>query len=152
MLRRIQRSSGIFGVFASQFFPPPNRSSGKQKCHSKHTVEWSGTCTSLRSRICTIVMKEANNTAGEDRELAYGVKLDALGPIIVNSNGTTSRIANWNELTDHEKKVSLKRIAKRNKERREQIERVQQAAEEEQEGREVLPITYSAEADPCIEA
>jgi hypothetical protein len=44
-------------------------------------------------------------------------KFDELGPIIVNSNGTLSRIPNWNSLTELEQNKTLRLIAKRNKQR-----------------------------------
>jgi len=43
--------------------------------------------------------------------------LDALGPMIVNSDGTVRRIANWDALTTREQEVAWRRIAKRNQER-----------------------------------
>ncbi len=49
------------------------------------------------------------------------VKLDHLGPIIINTDGTVARIANWHALTEAEQAVALRRIAKRNKERAQQL-------------------------------
>ncbi|GAO49015.1 hypothetical protein SAICODRAFT_30419 [Saitoella complicata NRRL Y-17804] len=46
------------------------------------------------------------------------VKLDHLGPIIVNTDGTISRIANWDILSEFEKRSALRVIGKRNRERR----------------------------------
>ena len=43
--------------------------------------------------------------------------MDELGPIIVNPDGTTRRISNWDTLTTQEKKSSWRLISKRNKER-----------------------------------
>ncbi|KAG6864796.1 hypothetical protein C0991_007052, partial [Blastosporella zonata] len=37
------------------------------------------------------------------------VKLDALGPMVVNSDGTLSRIANWAQLTEPEQARTLRR-------------------------------------------
>ncbi len=60
---------------------------------------------------------------GDATQLGLGqtLKLDALGPIIVNSDGTTSRIVNWVNLTERERQVALRRIAARNKERAAQL-------------------------------
>lgn len=54
-------------------------------------------------------------------KLAFGetMKLDHLGPIIINTDGTTRRIDNWDALTDREREVTWRRIQKRNAERRE---------------------------------
>ncbi|KAH6912003.1 hypothetical protein BKA70DRAFT_1098266 [Coprinopsis sp. MPI-PUGE-AT-0042] len=43
------------------------------------------------------------------------VKLDALGPMVVNKDGTLSRIANWQILTEHERKNTLRVLSARNK-------------------------------------
>ena len=53
-------------------------------------------------------------------KLQFGetLKLDFLGPIIINTDGTTKRIANWDALTEKEKEVSWRRIGKRNEERK----------------------------------
>lgn len=63
-----------------------------------------------------------------------GIKFDHLGPMIINIDGTVSRIANWDKMTERERqvssfttsfltlKVAWRRIAARNKERREQLE------------------------------
>jgi hypothetical protein len=49
------------------------------------------------------------------------VKLDHLGPIIINTDGTVARISNWQELSEGEQSVALRRIAKRNKARVQQL-------------------------------
>lgn len=40
------------------------------------------------------------------------IKLDHLGPIVINPDGTTSRIANWDQLSKQEQEVALRRIGK----------------------------------------
>ncbi|KAK8170220.1 hypothetical protein IWX90DRAFT_366307, partial [Phyllosticta citrichinensis] len=42
------------------------------------------------------------------------IKLDALGPMVVNKDGTLSRIANWQKMADIEKKNTLRILGKRN--------------------------------------
>ena len=49
------------------------------------------------------------------------VKLDHLGPMIINTDGTVARISNWAGLSEGEQNVALRRIAKRNKARVEQL-------------------------------
>jgi len=46
------------------------------------------------------------------------VALDALGPIIINSDGTTARVDGWAGLTEGERERALRRIAARNAARR----------------------------------
>ncbi|KAF8646262.1 hypothetical protein AX16_007302 [Volvariella volvacea WC 439] len=42
------------------------------------------------------------------------ITLDELGPMVVNSDGTLSRIANWGEMTDIEKRRTLRVLVARN--------------------------------------
>jgi len=41
-------------------------------------------------------------------------QLDHLGPLVVHEDGTLSRIANWSEMTDIERKNTLRVLGKRN--------------------------------------
>ncbi|KAM3422398.1 hypothetical protein BST61_g2750 [Cercospora zeina] len=45
---------------------------------------------------------------------ADSVKLDHLGPLVVNKDGTLSRISNWEAMTQQEKKATLRILGKRN--------------------------------------
>mmetsp|Transcript_16537 Transcript_16537/g.16644 ORF Transcript_16537/g.16644 Transcript_16537/m.16644 type:complete len:106 (-) Transcript_16537:195-512(-) len=49
------------------------------------------------------------------------LKLNAMGPIIINSDGTMSRIPNWSSLSDIEKSKTFRLISARNKKRSEQL-------------------------------
>jgi len=62
------------------------------------------------------------------------LRLDAMGPIILNKDGTTRRIDNWNELSKQEQEVTWRRIKKRNEERRNKLleERGEDVAEEDE--------------------
>ena len=51
------------------------------------------------------------------------LSLSLLGPIIINSDGTTRRIANWDEMSKREQEVTWKRIAARNKKRLEDLKK-----------------------------
>ncbi len=65
-----------------------------------------------------------------------------MGPVIINADGTTRRIDNWDQMTMGEQGVAWRRIAKRNEERRNvllerQREQQQQRQEQnESEGKE----------------
>jgi hypothetical protein len=52
---------------------------------------------------------------------ASTVSLDHLGPIVVNQDGTMSRISNWDQMTQIEKKNTLRVLGKRNKQRLEAL-------------------------------
>lgn len=43
-----------------------------------------------------------------------GVKLDHLGPLVVNQDGTMSRISNWPEMSEIERENTLRILGKRN--------------------------------------
>jgi hypothetical protein len=43
-----------------------------------------------------------------------GVKLDHLGPVVVNRDGSLSRISNWAEMSDIERRNTLRILGKRN--------------------------------------
>ncbi|KAK7185858.1 hypothetical protein DPSP01_004236 [Paraphaeosphaeria sporulosa] len=50
-----------------------------------------------------------------DVSTGTAVKLDHLGPMVVNRDGTLSRIGNWEQMTDIEQKNTLRVLMKRNK-------------------------------------
>ncbi|GBG29824.1 Hypothetical Protein FCC1311_060442 [Hondaea fermentalgiana] len=66
----------------------------------------------------------ASSDEGPVPKLEVGGKLifDTLGPIIINSDGTTRRITNWDKLTEYERELTLRKIRQRNNERREKLE------------------------------
>jgi len=43
------------------------------------------------------------------------VPLDHLGPMVINTDGTVSRITNWQEMTDDERARTLRVLVKRNR-------------------------------------
>ena len=51
-------------------------------------------------------------------KLGETIRFEEWGPIILNTDGTTRRIVNWENLSEQEKKVTWRRISKRNEERR----------------------------------
>lgn len=58
-----------------------------------------------------------------------------MGPVIINADGTTRRIDNWDQMTKSEQEVAWRRIAKRNEERRRVLlEEQQQKQEQEEQG------------------
>ncbi|KAH7922521.1 hypothetical protein BV22DRAFT_1131377 [Leucogyrophana mollusca] len=48
-------------------------------------------------------------------ESDQALKLDGLGPMVVNSDGTLSRIANWESMTEAERDRTMRVLAARNK-------------------------------------
>eukprot|EP00434_Breviolum_minutum_P026900 symbB.v1.2.023779.t1/scaffold2200.1/size85926/6 len=66
-------------------------------------------------------LEETAETAlpAESTVMVGGVpmKMDHLGPVIVNEDGSMRRIANWLEMTERERQVALRRIGQRNQQR-----------------------------------
>ncbi|KAJ6526632.1 hypothetical protein DFH09DRAFT_1187642 [Mycena vulgaris] len=65
-----------------------------------------------------LLLTEAASKAELPQLLQTGgpaVKLEDLGPMVVNSDGTLSRISNWSNLTDPEKERTLRVLSARNK-------------------------------------
>jgi len=48
-------------------------------------------------------------------ELNQTLRLDRLGPMIINSDGTVSRISNWAEMSEIERERTTRMLVKRNK-------------------------------------
>jgi hypothetical protein len=67
------------------------------------------------------------------------ISFEHFGPIILNTDGSTRRIANWDTLSDHEKAKTWERISKRNEQRRqvllEQQEEILQDKNQSGEGK-----------------
>ena len=73
------------------------------------------------------------------RQISLGesVSLKELGPIIINADGTTRRIANWATLTPQEQESTWRLIGARNKRRlkvlKEELDEARQARQDEQD-------------------
>ena len=61
--------------------------------------------------------EDVNSLITLDVSTGQAVTLDHLGPVVVNSDGTLARITNWNQMSEQERNVTKRRIAKRNIER-----------------------------------
>ncbi|KAL7624545.1 hypothetical protein AAE478_006112 [Parahypoxylon ruwenzoriense] len=75
-------------------------------------------------------LPEPGQAGGDTTQLTVGgdgVKLDHLGPLVVNEDGTMSRIANWTEMADIERQNTLRILGRRNKMRLEALRAKAQA-------------------------
>ncbi|CAO3678884.1 unnamed protein product [Umbelopsis vinacea] len=61
-------------------------------------------------------------------EVNSSFKLSELGPVVINENGTMSRIDNWHEMSDIEKANVNRILLKRNKARLEKLRKERDAA------------------------
>ena len=75
------------------------------------------------SSIPLLPPSDPNREEGSIRSIKLGesISFEEFGPIILNTDGTTRRIENWDTLTEHEKTVSWRRISKRNEQRRQAL-------------------------------
>ncbi|KAG8776425.1 hypothetical protein FRB91_001193 [Serendipita sp. 411] len=72
-------------------------------------------------------------------ELDSTMKMDNLGPMIVNSDGTLSRISNWQEMSEIERARTVKVLLKRNKIRLDTLEAAETGRHEgtEEKGKDI---------------
>ncbi|KAL4870652.1 hypothetical protein BDV12DRAFT_48045 [Aspergillus spectabilis] len=68
-----------------------------------------------------LALPDTNSATHQLNVNGDGVKLDHLGPLIVNADGTLSRIGNWAQMTEIEQRNTLRVLGKRNKERMERL-------------------------------
>lgn len=71
-----------------------------------------------------------DDSEADPNDSAYVSKLEGLGPIILNSDGTMGRIPNWSEYTDSEKAQAMRLIGARNKKRKEALLQARKAEAE----------------------
>ncbi|KAF4343168.1 hypothetical protein FBEOM_2881 [Fusarium beomiforme] len=62
------------------------------------------------------------------------IALDAMGPLVVNTDGTMGRIGNWQNMTEFERAQTLKLLGKRNKERMNVLKAKKAEEEQKSEG------------------
>ncbi len=65
------------------------------------------------------------------------IRFEEMGPVIINADGTTRRIDNWDQMTKSEQEVAWRRIAKRNEERRRALLQEQQQQQQQQNEQEL---------------
>eukprot|EP00571_Detonula_confervacea_P009472 CAMPEP_0172313786 /NCGR_PEP_ID=MMETSP1058-20130122/20961_1 /TAXON_ID=83371 /ORGANISM="Detonula confervacea, Strain CCMP 353" /LENGTH=170 /DNA_ID=CAMNT_0013027495 /DNA_START=26 /DNA_END=538 /DNA_ORIENTATION=+ len=73
------------------------------------------------------LLREASNDPSiPSIKLGESISLEAMGPIIINADGTTRSIDNWDQMTEKEQEVAWRRISKRNEQRRKALLEQQQ--------------------------
>ncbi|KAM5541065.1 hypothetical protein V8D89_005376 [Ganoderma adspersum] len=86
----------------------------------------------------------APSDAAEEKITVNGTqtfKFDKLGPVVVNKDGTLSRIANWEEMTPIEKERTLRILVARN-----QVRLASQETHQEDSSEEKLSILTSSDS------
>ena len=72
---------------------------------------------SLPQLLALPAPEDTNGRITLDVSTGEAVTLDSMGPVVVNSDGTLSRITNWSQMSEQEQSVTKRRISKRNIER-----------------------------------
>lgn len=90
-------------------------SSGDHQTTSQTAPE--GTQEKPQGETLALPGPEEGETTVLDVSSGQSVSLDHLGPMVVNTDGSLSRINNWAEMSAIEQKTTLKIIGKRNKQR-----------------------------------
>ena len=72
----------------------------------------------LKPEMAALPESDPNDSDIPTIQFGETVRFEELGPIIINADGSTRRIDNWDTLTEREKEVTWRRIKKRNEERR----------------------------------
>lgn len=68
----------------------------------------------------------ANDPSIPSIKLGESIKFEDIGPVIINADGSTRQIANWDKMSEAEQQVAWRRISKRNEERRKVLLQQQQ--------------------------
>lgn len=81
--------------------------------------------SSSRDRSDILAIEDGSGASSSDAAKlevnGAAVKIPELGPIVINADGTMSRLNNWHEMTEPEKCATKRMIAKRNESRRKEL-------------------------------
>lgn len=113
--------------------PPTDATPSKQEAGESQTQE---NTQAEASKEQLFLPSTESSSDGQPKQLRLdlgadgGVTLDHLGPMVVNVDGSLSRIGNWEQMTEIERKNTLRILGKRNKQR---LEKLRAAGEEKSE-------------------
>ena len=86
---------------------------GSESTSGQQTSQTQQTCSGS-TQDAPLPLPEPTSDATQLNVNGEGVKLDHLGPLVVNKDGTLSRIANWDKMAEVEKQNTLRILGKRN--------------------------------------
>eukprot|EP00040_Diaphanoeca_grandis_P008144 m.44069 g.44069 ORF g.44069 m.44069 type:complete len:127 (+) comp19564_c0_seq3:221-601(+) len=86
-------------------------------------------------QFLALPLPEEGKSIALDVSTGQPVRLDHLGPVVVQSDGKLKRITNWNEMTEREQKTAFRMVTKRNRRRLAELREAQasKSAEQQQE-------------------
>ena len=94
----------------------------QKECRAGETSGNNEESTTPGSTLPQLPAGDPNDKTVPVLKLGESIKFDEMGPVIINTDGTTRQIANWDKMTEHEKTLTWRRISKRNAERRAMLE------------------------------
>jgi hypothetical protein len=118
------------------FASAANSSNNHPAQHPPQNLAQEGRPETSKSELLQLSAGDPNDDNVKSLKMGESLKLDNLGPIIINTDGTTRTIDNWDTLTEREREVSWRRIAKRNAERRVILEQKQKELDQQQQTEE----------------
>ncbi|KAG9246264.1 hypothetical protein BJ878DRAFT_497841 [Calycina marina] len=95
-----------------------SRMSSSTTTSTEPTASIPTTATEAQKAPLTIEAPPTDSPATQIRVDGEAVKLDALGPMVINVDGTISRINNWHGMTEHEQATTKRLLIRRNEMRR----------------------------------
>ena len=122
---------------------PPSTSKAAAATGEEHPPEEQADCKASESSgngedsaLPQLPAGDPNDTSVPVLKLGETMQFAELGPVIINADGTTRQIANWDKMTKKEQEVTWRRISKRNAERRAKLEEQMKAEMEAADGEE----------------
>jgi hypothetical protein len=120
------------GGSSSPSSPPPSLDDSQQQQQQQQTTEESA-INNNNNVVPQLPAGDPNDASIPRIRLGETIRLEEMGPIILNTDGTTRRIDNWDTLTEHERQVTWRRISKRNEERRQKLLLAEQKQQQQQQ-------------------
>lgn len=122
-------------IYSSNSNPPSTEEESKdQPTHTTSSTE----DNKPKSPLALPSIPSDSGDAPTQIDMSQGgttVQLDHLGPMVVNTDGTMSRISNWDKMAEIERKATLRIIGKRNQARLEKLRKERGEGETGEEGK-----------------
>ena len=102
---------------ASNASNPPHTTDAQAQAQAQPAPEQQNSQSASSAKPSSAPLPLPEPSSSDSTQLSVngeGVKLDHLGPMVVNKDGTLSRIANWDSMADIERQNTLRILGKRN--------------------------------------
>jgi hypothetical protein len=109
--------SSFTRTMASNASNPPHTTDAQAQAQAQPAPEQQNSQSASSAKPSSAPLPLPEPSSSDSTQLSVngeGVKLDHLGPMVVNKDGTLSRIANWDSMADIERQNTLRILGKRN--------------------------------------